>query len=94
MEYNENEELFSEFHVMSYNIQSLGKPRNNFANLEAFRTYMKRQSHQPHIICLQETFLDSQHLDKSVEIKHYKLFRCDDNSNRAGIITYARNDVK
>ncbi|CAF1587756.1 unnamed protein product [Adineta ricciae] len=94
MENKENTKSSPKFHVVSYNIQSLGKPGNNFKNLESFLQYLSRAADKPDVICFQETFLDAQHSDESISIDGYKVYRCDDNSHRAGVITYVRNAIR
>lgn len=83
----------TQLHVVSYNIQSVGKERNNFENLQSFKKYLGTIVNKPNIICLQETFLPPLYPDKLVSIDGYKLIRCDDNPKRAGVMTYVRNNI-
>ena len=84
--------------VTSYNIQSVGKPRNKFHNLACLRKFLhiddSNRNRPSDVICVQETFLSADIQDNQIALTGYDVYRCDDASHRAGVATYVSSTLK
>jgi exonuclease III len=80
--------------ILSVNVQGI-RDANHLDNLK-----INVINTRPDIITTQETWLRSQHTNKSVEIDNYKIFRCDRKSSKTdrdkggGVAVYVNNSYK
>ena len=83
--------LSSSINIFFQNARSIKSVNKDFNELRSLKNFLTSET--PDILCVVETWLDSNALDLELHVDGYQFFRRDRGSRGGGIIVYFRSDL-